>query len=380
MARRVAIALALATGVLVLTLAVPYGPWRTGRPELAPLAFLPAAASPQPPRRIWIDSDAACGHTRRTDPDDCLAILALAQDDPRRIVGVSAVAGNAPLEVTQATLQSLMARLGGAAPRPPRELREALEAGPLTIVALGPLTNIAAVLREDPALASRVERLVAVMGRRPGHLFHPTEGASGAMLLGHGPVFSDFNFEQDPAAAAQVLAMHVPITLIPYDAARHIEITGADLDRLAARGGGAHAWVAQRARGWLQFWKDDIGRSGFYPFDLLAAAYVMAPADFQCARVVAGIGKDLLFMAPWRNRALLVTQPPEDLAGARLKRPALYCPSLRPGQSPVTGRLGFLPAAGPATPAGRSARRPRRRPLRVREGPSYAAPPEAPPG
>jgi inosine-uridine nucleoside N-ribohydrolase len=294
---------------------------------------MPAPAA-QPPRRIWVDTDAACGHSPRTDPDDCLALLALAQQAPQRIAGISVVAGNAPLEVTDRTTRELMqlANPGIAVHSGHRALAHALEAAPLTIVALGPLTNIASALRDRPQLTAKVERLVAVMGRRPGHLFHPAEGAGGGMLLGHGPVFSDFNFAQDPAAAAYVLGLDIRVTLIPYDAARHVELGAADLDRLAARGG-AHAWVAQRSRAWLQFWQDDIGRAGFYPFDLLAAAYLLSPQRFECARVLAGIGSDLLFLVPWRDRALLVTQRPEQLQDAGVKRPAVYCHKLRPGET-----------------------------------------------
>jgi inosine-uridine nucleoside N-ribohydrolase len=292
---------------------------------------LPAADAPAPAARIWIDADAACGHSPRTDPDDCLALLVLAERASARIVGVSAVGGNAPLEVTQQTTRSLAGQLGLPF-REPAELAEALRQGPLTLIALGPLTNIARALQASPELGRHIERLVAVMGRRPGHLFHPAEGAGGGMLLGHGPVFSDFNFAQDPEATAIILRFGFPLTLIPYDAARHVEIGAAELERLGTRGG-AHAWVAQRSRGWLKFWNDDIGRAGFYPFDLLAAAYVLDPRGFECAQVLAGIGSDLLFLAPWRDRALLVTQQPEDLEDAAPRRPAVYCHRLRPGKA-----------------------------------------------
>ena len=39
------------------------------------------------PRRIWIDTDAACGHARTADPDDCLAILLLARSPACRAGG-----------------------------------------------------------------------------------------------------------------------------------------------------------------------------------------------------------------------------------------------------------------------------------------------------
>lgn len=147
------------------------------------------------------------------------------------------------------------------------------------------------------------------------------------MLLGHGPVFRDFNFEQDRRAVAEILALDVPITFVPYDAARHVEVTAADLERLGSRGGAA-AWVAARSRAWLRFWNEDMGRAGFYPFDLLAAVYLIAPARFRCARVEAAIAKDPLILVPWRDNALIVTQRRDELAGAARMRPALYCPAV----------------------------------------------------
>jgi hypothetical protein len=91
-----------------------------------------------------------------------------------------------------------------------------------------------------------VARLVAVMGRRPGHLFHPAEGRGNGILFGHGPVFRDFNFDKDRAAASEIVAMNLPITLIPYEGARSVRLAAADLAKLETAGGAA-AWVAQHA-------------------------------------------------------------------------------------------------------------------------------------
>jgi purine nucleosidase len=272
------------------------------------------------PRRVWIDTDAACGHARTADPDDCLAILLLARSSGVELVGISTVFGNAPLEVTDRTTRELAAMLqregvqvpvyrGAALPvdraptdgpqtgteiEPPAQsaLARAMADGPLTILSLGPLTNLELTLRRRPELAGVGVRLVGVMGRRPGHLFHPTEGhGAGAILFGHGPVFRDLNLVEDPAAAAAILARRIPTTLIPYEVAREVSVGPADLDRMAA-GGGASAWVAGQARGWLEFWRTDVGLAGFYPFDAVAAMYVTTPHLFSCARVSASVGED----------------------------------------------------------------------------------------
>jgi inosine-uridine nucleoside N-ribohydrolase len=304
------------------------------------------------PRRLWIDTDAACGSGRRTDPDDCFAIALLAHASDLRIIGISTVFGNASRDVVERTTVKLAARLSAeigrplpvhsgsarplaevaASPRTPAHeaLTAALEQGPLTVVALGPLTNLAAVLRERPALRSRVARLVAVMGRRPGHIFPPAAGANAGILFGHGPVFRDFNFVMDGRAAAQIVALNLPTSLVPYDAARGIEITAGDLRRLA-ESGGTPSWLVDRARPWLDYWHDDIGRQGFYPFDLLAAAYVVEPHQFRCAPVDLWVGEDAALFVPfWRPTALLVGQGDARFGRPRAGGSALYCAKTAP--------------------------------------------------
>jgi len=299
--------IAVAIAAALFTFALPVEEWRTGDQGLSSMESIPEATTPPIPRRVWIDTDAACGHSPRTDPDDCFAIALLLGSSEVDVVGISTVAGNASLEVVEATTRAIArgrVSVDG-------DLRVALERGPLTILALGPLTNIAAALRERPELRKNVARLIAVMGRRPGHLFHPAEGAGGGVLFGHGPVFRDFNFALDPDAAAQVLAMKLPMSFVPYDAARGIELTAADLDRLEA----SLPWIVRRSRGWLGYWRSAIGRAGFYPFDLVAAAYVVEPSLLRCTPVRAWVGEDdTLFWAP---AALLVEPVPHGAV--------LYC-------------------------------------------------------
>lgn len=334
-ARAGAIAALVLVVVLLVSFAVPVGTWRTGDRGLAPLTF-----EPPPPgsdlARLWIDTDAACGHSARTDPDDCLAIALLARAAGDRIAGISMVTGNAPLAVVERTTRELAARLSAtlrvySGSDAQQAMIAALEHGPLTVVALGPLTNVAAVLDARPDLRPRVARLVAVMGRRPGHLFHPAEGAGGGMLFGHGPIFRDFNFEMDPRAASRIVALSLPLTLVPYDAARRIEIGKHDLERLAAAGGAA-AWTAERSRAWLAYWREDIGRQGFSPFDLLAAAYVIEPRQFGCALVQVWVGEDTAMF--WRPTALLVGQGQVRPEKPQARGSAFYCAHVSAGIKP----------------------------------------------
>ena len=122
----------------------------------------------------------------------------------------------------------------------------------------------------------------------------------------------------DPGAAHAILPMDLVITLIPYDAATKIMITAADLDLLTTQGA-AMAQVSQTARSWLTFWQDDVGLSGFYPFDWVAAAYLVQPQMFRCAVTKARVAREWTFwLVP--NPSLLVGKTGQP--GAAIT----YCP------------------------------------------------------
>lgn len=356
MLKRTAAWTVLGLGILVslfaLTLAMPVETWRTGQQSSKPLPVYTPSELPAIPDRIWIDADPACGQGARVDPDDCLAIRHLVHQYGISIAGISSVFGNAPLETTDRVARALMARLEGKAGAIPvhrgaaaplretegaatdaqRALLSALADVELTIVALGPLTNVAAALQARPDLQDNVERIVAVMGRRPGHIFHPAEGAGGGILFGHGPTFRDFNVVKDPDAVRTVINLEIPLVLVPYEAAREVEVDDATLGRIAGSGSDGQ-WVAERARPWLEYWKADIGRSGFYPFDLMAAMFVADPQRFACAAVRLDLRRDRTVFYPFNRMQSLLVEPLEtrrrgDRAGA------LYCHGLRDAPPP----------------------------------------------
>ena len=101
-------------------------------------------------------------------------------------------------------------------------------ARPITIVALGPLTNLAEALQGDAALATRIERIVAMGGAIdvPGNVSLGTEGAA--------PLPAEWNVYADPTAADIVLRSGVPITLVPLDATNAVPVNAAFFDALEA--------------------------------------------------------------------------------------------------------------------------------------------------
>ncbi len=335
-ARRLSLLVLLLAAALLAV--IPSRAWWTGRMTASALKLVEGGPKVLPVARLWIDTDAACGAGARTDPDDCLAILWLLGRGVD-VVGISTSFGNAEGAVVVERMAALAAQMRDAGLAVPPVLagfpaladtdalpagvvglRAALEDGPLTVLALGPLTNLAAALEGRPDLAAKVQRVVAVMGHEAGHIFHPSEG-NGRGLLGHGPIFRDLNVSVDVDSARRLMALDLPMTLIPYDAGRGVVIGPADLEAFAEQGP-AQAWVARQAQGWLAFWQEDVGLEGFSPFDWVAAAWLLAPGQFDCAEVRAEVRLELAFWV-WPRDGLVVDQA----AGSR----TFYCPATAPG-------------------------------------------------
>ena len=259
------------------------------------LAIVPPAQA-QP---IWLDADAGCTGARKTDPDDCLALYALGASGAH-LVGISATSGNADAATSAGLLAALATSMRASKLRapPPVVAGKAAEAicraaarDRLTVLATGPLTNIAAAALACPADFADIERIVFVGGKKAGHVFHPAEDKMHKAVLGHGPIFRDLNVELDPESVETVLATGVAIQLVTYEAARGVELTEEGLDVLASRNA-AGDWLSQRARPWLAWWQSDIGREGFYPFDLVAAAAILVPQALVCETVSVRMARD----------------------------------------------------------------------------------------
>ena len=197
-----------------------------------------------------------------TDPgvDDALAILAALHSPELKIHGITVVAGNVKLPVglnnalrlvaacnrpdvpvaagaVQPLLRKLVTAenvhgadgLGGAAIaatalKPSAEtavtlIRRVVHANPgqVTIIALGPLTNIAQALHDDATLAPQIKQIVLM-----GGAFH-----GGNMT----PV-AEFNIYVDPDAARQVFLSGVPILMSGWDASQDIVLTPDHAARL----------------------------------------------------------------------------------------------------------------------------------------------------
>ena len=135
-------------------------------------------------------------------------------------------------------------------------------AGHLTLVALGPLTNLALALRLDPTLPSRIARLVVMGGAVTGR--------------GNTSVPAEFNIGFDPEAAHIVFSAWPQFDLVDWEATvRH----GFDFDRVEAwlRADDArarfYAAISRRTRDWTRA----RGRPQMLAADALAMAVALQP-------------------------------------------------------------------------------------------------------
>ena len=232
---------------------------------LALFATAPAVA--QPAQKIIFDTDFAF-----PPQDDAMALFFVLNSPELEILGITTVAGNRSLNVATADALKVLEVTGNAAipvfqgaaspllhekaewdtkrhggwyanepaPAPPGgfakkkvEARSAVDflvgtvmqnPGQVTILAIGPLTNIAMAMRMEQNFARSVKQLV-IMGGAIASL--PDGGGN------HTPN-AEFNFYVDPEAAQIVLRSGIPIVLSPLNVSRKARFTKEWYDKIVA--------------------------------------------------------------------------------------------------------------------------------------------------
>ncbi|MDP2518609.1 nucleoside hydrolase [Shimia thalassica] len=256
------------------------------------------------PRKIIIDTDPG--------QDDAVAILlALASPDEIDVVGITAVAGNVPLPLTQKNAR-IVCELAGKPdikvfagcdrplgrdlvtaehvhgksgldgpdlPDPKMPLQdqhavdfiiETLRAHPpktITLCPLGPLTNVAMAFEKAPDIVDRVQEIV-LMG---GAYFE----------VGNITPAAEFNIYVDPQAAHIVFSAGAPIVVMPLDVTHKALVTQPRNDAFRALGTPVGIAVAEMTDFFERFDKEKYGSSGAPLHDPCVTAYLLRPDLFQ---------------------------------------------------------------------------------------------------
>lgn len=140
--------------------------------------------------------------------------------------------------------------------------------GAITLVPVGPMTNVALALMREPRLAQWLDRIV-LMG---GSLHHPG-------VPGIPSPMADANFFNDPEAARIIFQSGARVTMVGMDVTMETLFTGAQMDALAARGDPATRAAMQASRFYLSAYKaqyPDI--TGCALHDPLAVAVAADPS------------------------------------------------------------------------------------------------------
>ena len=279
------------------------------------------------PRKIIIDTDPG--------QDDAVAILlAIASPAEIDLLGLTAVAGNVPLDLTQknarmicelaghpeipvyagcdrplnralVTAEHVHGRTGldgPTLPDPVMPLQDAhavsflidtlrqQPAGSVTLCALGPLTNIAKALTDAPDIAERIAGIV-LMG---GAYFE----------VGNITPTAEFNIYVDPQAADIVLRSGVEITILPLDVTHKALVTPARNAAFRALGSPVGVAVAEMTDFFERFDKEKYGSEGAPLHDPCVIAWLLAPEIFtgRHVNVMVETGSELtmgMTVADW---------------------------------------------------------------------------------
>jgi inosine-uridine nucleoside N-ribohydrolase len=90
---------------------------------------------------------------------------------------------------------------------------------PITIVAVGPLTNVAEALQKAPEISANIAEIYIMGGAVE------VEGNVGNSGVGIDNKYAEWNIYIDPAAANIVFRSNIPIVLVPLDATRDVPVT-----------------------------------------------------------------------------------------------------------------------------------------------------------
>ena len=250
-------------------------------------------------RKIIIDCDP--GH------DDAIAILMAANNPKLDLLGITIVAGNQTLEKTCKNglnvCQALNIKVPIYAGVPLPMVREQVVAanvhgetgldgpvfgplkikaedniaisyiietlmasdGDITLVPVGPLTNIAMAMRIEPRIIPKIQEIV-LMG--------------GAYSIGNFTPSAEFNFYADPEAAHVVFTSGAPIVMMGLDLTNQTICTKDIIKRMEAIGNKASALFSDIMNFVLKSQKEAFGLDGGPLHDATCIAYLTEPSLF----------------------------------------------------------------------------------------------------
>lgn len=134
----------------------------------------------------------------------------------------------------------------------------------ITIIAIGPMTNVAALFNKYPEVVDKIQEIVLM-----GGCFNVKN------------YLKDTNFGLDPEAAAIVLESKVPCTMAPFDTTITTLMRESDLEEIGSYQNALCAYLYETTKPWLFYSKKTRGIDGCWVHDVLTVAYLLCPSLFE---------------------------------------------------------------------------------------------------
>jgi purine nucleosidase len=145
---------------------------------------------------------------------------------------------------------------------------------PVTLIPIGPLTNVATVLDRHPDVTRNLREII-VMGGSTGR--------------GNHAPYAEFNIYVDPEAAARVVDSGIPLTMVGLNLTHQAVATPAVVERLLALDTG----IARVVAGWMTFfgstYEELWGLPGPPVHDACAVALAIDPTLVRCVDAFVAI-------------------------------------------------------------------------------------------
>ena len=242
-----------------------------------------------------------------TDPgqDDAVAIMLACKSPELEVLAVTTVCGNSTIENTTRTARFIMDFIGrgdipvysGASKPLKRDLVQAVVHGSsglegiepqnessltgdavgqiirlvkdnpdeVTLVALGPQTNLAKAIQKNPRTMKRLKQIVLMGGA--------------INVAGNQNRVAEFNMFVDPEAADIVMRFPVPKTMVPLDACNQVQMQLTDLKRIADDS--LRNLLSRMFKPYISNLEKDAGIKAALMYDPLTVFYLLQPSSCQ---------------------------------------------------------------------------------------------------
>ncbi|MGV9171309.1 MAG: nucleoside hydrolase [Promethearchaeia archaeon] len=253
--------------------------------------------------RVLVDTDPGLG-LRFADVDDGLALFLMLNNDIFEIEGITVVFGNTPVEKGYLLVKKYLKlcnklkfpHFKGASNRKEygrlteasRYLVDMVKEYPndLTLITLGPLTNVATALQFYPSFLDELKKIIIMGGTlSPQTAFNPIFRKIDRRFFDKLPIkelVAEFNFFNDPPATKRIIEAKTttPRIIMGLDVCCQLVFKLHHILELQNHTHPITQFIVKHIQHWYKLWLLN-GLGGFFPFDTFCPIYLINPSLFS---------------------------------------------------------------------------------------------------